>query len=113
MFYLKYIRIYGWYFRLIVLPLMVVEISCQDFDNNFKSYLINRKLCRKYKVLFETIFNFFFVFLFCENKKNCLKIIWLTIFKNYFKKKTFKKCNLENKKQEIRFRCFQLFYKKH
>ena len=49
--------------------------------------------------LFETVLkNNFFILLFCKNKKKCLKIICMIIFKNYFQKIIFKKYYSENKK---------------
>ena len=63
------------------------------------------------KGMFRTVLKnsfLFFIFLFCKNKK----IVYFIVFKDYFQKINFGKCNLKNKKQKIRFRYFQLFCEK-
>ena len=54
--------------------------------------------------LFGTVFkNSFFVLLLCKNKKKLLESYLMIVFKNYFQKIIFEKCNqkTKNRKQDL------------
>ena len=86
-------------------------VVSKKFMDGFAWFLaknIKIEAFRDIKAMFGTVLkNYFFVLLFRENKK----IVWKLF--NYFQKTTFEKCNPKNKKQKIRFSCFQLFYEKY